>query len=234
MQIEKFGTASSADELQHIFHQFLAKEGFPILAVGSVTNPLISGKNSHPEIYTGDQIEQRTWREEWKRRGYNRYDPNVLRVLRTQSPFTWASTYEMADSLGRRILDQAREFGLSNGLSVPVHSIDKVPGIISISGDRADDLTESELAIFGAVCMHFFVSWSSYFEHTETVEPLTNRERDLLYFVQGGLTGESLADAMGISVHTTRNHMANLRRKLGANSMAHAVAKAIHHRIISP
>jgi DNA-binding CsgD family transcriptional regulator len=63
---------------------------------------------------------------------------------------------------------------------------------------------------------------------------LTPSERRVLEKIaEGDSTGESAA-ALGLSVHTVRTHMRNIRRKLDAHSQAQAVATAYARGWIEP
>ena len=52
---------------------------------------------------------------------------------------------------------------------------------------------------------------------------LTTREREVLDLVAEGLTNAAIADRLVVSVHTVRNHIANLSTKLDAHSKLEAL-----------
>ena len=56
---------------------------------------------------------------------------------------------------------------------------------------------------------------------------LTRREQEVLDLVAYGLTNAAIAERLGVSVNTVRNHVANLSAKLGAHSKLEAVAIAV-------
>lgn len=57
---------------------------------------------------------------------------------------------------------------------------------------------------------------------------LTGRERDVLKRVALGDTDEEAGRALGIGVATVRTHLESARRKLGARTRSHAVARALN------
>ena len=63
--------------------------------------------------------------------------------------------------------------------------------------------------------------------------PLTEREREVLALVAEGLSNAAIADRLGVSVHTVRNHIASLSGKLGAHSKLEALSIAVHQGLIS-
>jgi DNA-binding CsgD family transcriptional regulator len=57
--------------------------------------------------------------------------------------------------------------------------------------------------------------------------PLTEREREVLTLVAGGLTGGDIALQLILSPETIKSHVQNAMAKLGAHTRAHAVAIAL-------
>jgi DNA-binding NarL/FixJ family response regulator len=55
------------------------------------------------------------------------------------------------------------------------------------------------------------------------LDPLTGREIEVLELLGKGLTNAELGEALGISVHTAKFHVAQILSKLGAASRAEAV-----------
>lgn len=72
----------------------------------------------------------------------------------------------------------------------------------------------------------FLTEWLMEFAAPAADAPaLTERERDCLAFVADGRTDWEIAALLGISESTTRFHLNNARRKLGAVNRAQAVAR---------
>ena len=58
------------------------------------------------------------------------------------------------------------------------------------------------------------------------VEPLTDREREVLRLVVAGLSNREIADRLVITLGTAKRHVSNIYAKLGAHSRARAIALA--------
>ena len=58
------------------------------------------------------------------------------------------------------------------------------------------------------------------------LEPLSEREIDVLRLLDSSLSTSEIADALFISVHTVRSHLKNIYSKLDVHSRYEAVAKA--------
>lgn len=61
---------------------------------------------------------------------------------------------------------------------------------------------------------------------------LTEREREVLGLVSEGLTNAAIAERLCVSVHTVRNHVANLSAKLGARSKLEALSIAVREGLL--
>lgn len=61
--------------------------------------------------------------------------------------------------------------------------------------------------------------------HTEGAPHLTARQHQTLTLLAGGYSTAQMAEMMGLSKHTVRNHVNRLLRSLGARSRVEAVAK---------
>jgi LuxR family maltose regulon positive regulatory protein len=57
------------------------------------------------------------------------------------------------------------------------------------------------------------------------VEPLSERERDVLRLLGGDMSGPQIARELGMSVHTLRSHTKNIYAKLGVHGRREAVRR---------
>ncbi len=58
------------------------------------------------------------------------------------------------------------------------------------------------------------------------IEPLSDREIEVLQFIAKGLTNQEISNKLFLSMHTVKTHTRNIYSKLGAHHRAEAVAKA--------
>lgn len=65
-------------------------------------------------------------------------------------------------------------------------------------------------------------------------EELTGRERQTLNMIIAGKSNKAIAEAFGISVKTVEKHRTSLMQKLGVNSIAQLLAKALRAGLIDP
>jgi DNA-binding NarL/FixJ family response regulator len=62
---------------------------------------------------------------------------------------------------------------------------------------------------------------------------LTHREHEVLDYLADGLSNAAIAAQLTVSIHTVRNHIANLSAKLGAHSKLEALSIAVREGIMS-
>jgi DNA-binding NarL/FixJ family response regulator len=65
----------------------------------------------------------------------------------------------------------------------------------------------------------------------QTVNALTDREREVLALVAKGLSNQQIADTLVISERTARTHVSNILSKLGVASRTQAALLAIREGI---
>lgn len=61
---------------------------------------------------------------------------------------------------------------------------------------------------------------------TELVEPLSERELEVLRLIDGGATNQAIGDRLFVSVNTVKKHTTNIFGKLGVNTRTQALARA--------
>lgn len=70
------------------------------------------------------------------------------------------------------------------------------------------------------------------FESFERPDPLTDRETEVLRLMAGGYSNREIADALGLSEGTVKNHISNVLLKLGVRDRTRAVLKALAEGLI--
>jgi DNA-binding NarL/FixJ family response regulator len=129
--------------------------------------------------------------------------------------------------------------GLKSGAAAYVEktaSVQKMANTIRKVSQGQYPINDKVLAssvVANRVIMHFQELASTGLLNTKTAIPLTNRERQILSFVANGNTNRDVADKLGLSEQTIKNHISSILRKLNANDRAHAVAIAIQNQWVA-
>jgi LuxR family transcriptional regulator, quorum-sensing system regulator BjaR1 len=192
-----------------------------------------------PQTVSGWQsdILMNAWPDAWYRRyvgaGHYRYDPCVERSLSGPRPFSWRELDRECtlDSAGSRVMAEAREFGLKEGICVPLHVPGGASSVVTMAGEAVDDDPGAGRILHLAAMSAF---WSIAGLHKPTARQvdirrpdLTHRECEVLRWTAAGKTAWEVGHILGITETTTISHLRNARRKLGAANVVHAVVEAL-------
>lgn len=177
-----------------------------------------------------------TYPREWIRtyfdKGYFEIDP-VIQILRKGLlPVDW-STLDRNSAQVIRFFDDAHSHGVGpNGLTLPVRGANGERSLLSV----ASNLLEPEwlhLCISSTHDLHIL----SHYLHEKVLalsglreevrlRDLSRRETQCLHLLASGKIYKQIAAALGISESSVRLYLRSARRKLGASTSHHAVAKA--------
>jgi LuxR family maltose regulon positive regulatory protein len=96
----------------------------------------------------------------------------------------------------------------------------------ALSQDIASEYVQQLLAAFQVIEADEAVSTKFQIDQSELIEPLSEREIEVLDLIAKGLTNQAIATRLVLSIHTVKTHTRNIYSKLGAHHRAGAVAKA--------
>lgn len=181
------------------------------------------------------------WAPEWYERytglGYVHLDPVARHCFATTLPFDWSDApYDRESDLpARRVMDEARDFGMDQGLCVPVHMEGGMQGVVSLVGGTAhlDDKSRLELHML-ALYVHGRLRFLNSTEQSAAPRrAITRREAEVLKWVASGKTAAEIADITGLSARTVNQHCENAQKRMGTNNRLHTVVEAIRHKLIT-
>lgn len=177
-----------------------------------------------------------TWPREWLRRyGRKRYyghDPVAQTCFTTLRPFTWSDACWVGcdPDQARRVMGEAVDFGLVDGVMVPMHDLYGRQASLSLATRRLD-LPPSGLKAIHLVSLYAFAATD---ELSGIYPRLTPREREVLTWLADGKGVRDVGQILAISDHTVAAHLKSAKAKLGGTTIAHAVALALRRREIRP
>lgn len=126
------------------------------------------------------------------------------------------------------ILLEAVDAGAS-GVLDKVDAMQDVLGVVKMASEGEVLVSQEELR-------RLLGSLERRHAHREAalgVEPLTQREREVLELIARGLPNDQIASRLFVSVRTVRNHVQNILRKLGVHSKLQAAAFAVKNGLVS-
>jgi LuxR family transcriptional regulator, quorum-sensing system regulator BjaR1 len=175
----------------------------------------------------------RPWLDRYFSRGYLNGDPTIRRVRAGAAPFFWS---ELGDLNGQeaRVMNEASEFGLIGGLTVPLVSLDGETAGFSIAGRRVEHhpRLKGMMTLLATYAMGRCFGLDKQLETAEQVI-LSKREASILQWIGEGKTDRDISEILSISEHTVDKYLRGIFTKLRAPNRAAAVAKAMRAKIIA-
>lgn len=234
--IQSLAIHDSTSEIEQLLSRTLNQYGFPCYAYLSFM-PREGGDDPLTiTTYPG------TWVKRYCANRYDRIDPVIARSIATTLPFFWSIT-ESGINLTKKqktFFEEAREFGISHGLTIPVHDRQgKVATLTISSGDSLSAFEERveqyrhELHLI-AIYLHARLRNAALPPVPPLRPSLTQRERSCLQWVARGKSASDIADIIRVSRRTVVFHTENAKRKLGVATAQQAVAMGLMYDIISP
>ena len=105
-----------------------------------------------------------------------------------------------------------------------------VDGLFSKASDHAELFAKLPLIMSGG--RHVDAALIDLLSDAEPIGDLTPRERQTLTMIVAGKTNPEIAELMGVSVKTAEKHRGSLMTKLGVNSMAALMSKALQEGLL--
>jgi LuxR family quorum sensing-dependent transcriptional regulator len=181
------------------------------------------------------------WSDEWYDRytslGYVHLDPVARHCFSTTLPFDWSDApYDHESDLpARRVMEEARDFGMDEGFCVPIHMEGGMQGVVSLVGNTKDLDDKSRLELH---MLALYAHGQLRFLNTLRNEPgsrraITPREAEVLKWAAAGKTASEIAAITGLSERTVNQHCENAQKRLGTNNRLHTVVEAIRHKLIA-
>lgn len=181
------------------------------------------------------------------------HDPILFEARRRNGAFTWTDIEIPKPRFGPKpkrllVMDSARDFGFSDGLVVPHHSVDGLGRprsalTVFFWNDRApllrplmrDAAAEMKLLIPSWQERVAELVWNNAAPDIDLeARGVSDREREVLAWAARGKTIEDTATILGLAPVTVENQIRSAIRKLGCLNKTHAVARAIYYGVIDP
>lgn len=208
----------------------MVRFGFHAMLVSGVPPP---GERMEPLVMANGWPDG--WTERYMSHNFAADDPTLHRLRRTNSPFLWSDT--RSPDLSRpqlRVLDEATEFGLQEGLIIPIHTGFGFEAGVSFGGDKVD------LALYDIAALHLIslYGYEALRRHKprrdcESGPILTQREQECAKWTAAGKTAWEIGQILGISEATVNQHLHAAARKMNTASKAHLVARCLRAGVIS-
>ncbi|KQP73162.1 MULTISPECIES: autoinducer binding domain-containing protein [unclassified Methylobacterium] len=224
---------ASVDDVARLLVTELAAFGVAHAMAGTVP-----GKGT-PARQQQSHILVNTFPSEWGRRyltrGYAFHDPTVRHLSETKVPFAWSDLRSRIgdDSEARRVMDEAGEFRLRDGVTIPLMTLEGGTAGFSLSGEHLaiDPDDRPMLHLIATYAFGHLLRLRGEGSLPRTIR-LAPREREALQWAAEGKTDWEIGEVMGISTHGVDFHLRSARTKLGTTNRTQAVAVALRRGLI--
>lgn len=183
-----------------------------------------------------------SWALHYHHHNYVNHDPVLTRAARSMRAFDWPGLAQQANITPgqKQVLNEARDFGIGLGCTVPIHSPGGGFATLSVASSESEQAF-SKLWQRKWQDLHLIAIYSHAALEAKLLDPhrlpeffLTDRERECLLWTARGKTAPDIGVILGISQETVVFHLKNVMQKVGVYSKHHAVVKAIMMGLIHP
>jgi len=219
------------ENLKNILTKYIKPLGFDMHTCISVVNP----ENAPPSSLKILEFPER-WIERYLNKNYCNEDVIFKKAMRDMRAFRW-SDVKRVDRKAQKIFSESCEFGISNGVTVPIFLPGFYPVTINIVGDNLDISDDNYHAIhLMAVYYYNAIIRIQKSENNESSEnfDLTSREKDCLRWVAQGKSEIDISDILSLSHHTVHTHIERAKKKLNVRTRTQAAVVAVQCGLILP
>lgn len=173
-----------------------------------------------------------SWTDHYFQQGYQEIDPVFPLARERMEPLRWGRGAMMPAIAARQhqLFDEAAEFGIRNGLTIPL--CDDAGAFAALtfaadSGDRAFRHTvKQNLRTLQLMAVVVHAAMQRTFAGPRVIDGvmLTAREVECLRWAAQGKSAWEISRILGIARRTASFHLENAKAKLGVRSVCQAVA----------
>lgn len=174
-----------------------------------------------------------SWFERYAQQNYVECDPILKEARSNFSPFFWSDIANAPNWSPREklMMDEAKyDFGMKNGLCVPLYGPKGLFGVISIASScRRWRLSQRQRWSLQLVC-HY--AYEKVWQHdkknnSSTMPQLTPRETECIKWLADGKTAWEIGKILGMAEDTVRQHLKTASRKLDVHSRTQLAVLAL-------
>jgi LuxR family transcriptional regulator, quorum-sensing system regulator BjaR1 len=225
--------ARGASELQALFVRFIADFGLEYFLIVEVSLGALSQADRGIRMTNFPE----TWVERYKKVGYADCVSIYREYRRANRPPALAElTSRSLPSGSLRILEEALALGIESGAALTLYGPDGRHFIFVVAGRaRGARLDEQALTVLRVASFQVLTSFIKDTCETRARGPrLTEREIEVLCLIAEGKSKREVAELLSVSEASVKRHCERVFEKLGANSLAQAVSKAMRLDLIDP
>jgi LuxR family transcriptional regulator, activator of conjugal transfer of Ti plasmids len=209
-------------------------------AFGMTQFAYVAYRNREPDLPPPITTYPEAWIGRYMDCGYGTIDPVLSRARDTPSPFFWEGRNpdRPASAAQRQLFDEAIEFGIACGYTVPIHAGAEVAAMLTFTSEEKPRVMRTTLAMDGTIlhlaALYFHVHAIGKRCSAGGVERgvLEAGEIACLQWIARGKSPWDVGEILGIPARNVLSHLKDAKCKLDAATLSQAVATALRRRLI--
>lgn len=174
-----------------------------------------------------------TWTDHYLQSRYERFDPVIIEALISSAPFQWGPgvTPGSLSTLQRTLLDEAAQFGIRYGFTVPIHNSSGPIAAVTFATDERrpafERCIECNKHVLQLMAMYFHAHARRKLAPKCVVDGvlLSPRELECLEWAARGKSAWEIGQILNISRRTAAFHLDNAKAKLSVRTVCQAVVR---------
>jgi len=163
----------------------------------------------------------KAWQDHYVQNKYHNYDPVFLSFGKMRLPFNWdKKTLEKLTPIQQQIFKDASDFDIKYGTTIPL--IPRSDGQSFLTILDHENINPFIIYIL-TLATQLYYERKRIIDANHQISVLTHREKEILQMKSEGLSIKIIAYKLGVSDSTIVFHLRNIRQKLKATSLAHAL-----------
>ncbi|MGY4505817.1 DNA-binding CsgD family transcriptional regulator [Bradyrhizobium sp. GM24.11] len=166
------------------------------------------------------------WTTHYLRNSYQAIDPVIAQVLKTFEPFRWGAEVRSPcnSTEQRRLLDEAAQFGVRFGFTVPIHDGHGPVAALTFATDerrpRFEKRIDAHERVLQLMAMYFHAHVRRKLADNREIDGirLSPRELECLEWASQGKSAWEIGCILGISRNTVAYYLDNAKQKLGVRT----------------
>ena len=189
-----------------------------------------SRRGDAPELISNYPVE---WTDHYLLEHYERVDPVIINAVTATEPFEWGQDFS-ARRLSEpqcALLDEAAEFGIRCGFTVPIHDCHGAVAAVTFAADERrppfQRCIEQNRSALQLMAMYFHSHARRRLSINRVIDgiALSPREFECLEWAAQGKSAWEIGRLLNISRRTAAFHLDNAKMKFGVRTICQAVAK---------
>ncbi|MDL2410823.1 LuxR family transcriptional regulator [Rhizobium calliandrae] len=231
--LSETATAKSKEEILGSLDRSARYFGFDCFAISGI--PLATERIDSYFMLNGWPLE---WFEHYLSKNYVHADPVIQLCKMQDGAFVWSEALRGQD-LGRharRVMNEAREFKMKDGYSVPLHTASGFQAIVTFGAEKVDLSSAARgalhiLSIYAHNALRGLIAKEAS-PRNRSLLRITAREREIIQWCAAGKTAFEIAEILGRSHRTIQNEILNVQRKLDVVNAAQMIAESFRVGIL--